>query len=1309
MSYRKGIAAVFVVCLSLISLLAGAGEETLKADMRALGKIEATCRPSEDGASSWTTLAAEDAARTGYCASKLIADLTGFGDVTVLEGSKLPGTALVLEGTGQWIIGLDGAKVQVLFAKDAAAIPALAEKANARSWKPVALKAHPRWLDRFDNDTFSFGFLGFGELPYDVRKEVKWLADRKFNIAGECGSEDIMIAPGVFNFTVADWYSKIAANNDLAYLLYLTWVHARPGRPKWVWNKNPLPHVIPADPSVGSPGIAYRKLDNYTAFAPINASDFALAASDTGIARHTAADPNFNTNFGAAELCACGIPDLELVAGLPETKSAWITYLKTTLGLDLKAVGTRYKGSPAAYPSWDKVEIPSMKVFAGWNPDNCLNLNGDWQAKADKSNVGEKEQWFSRNAAAEGWSAVRCDDPMLLLYQNEPSLWLRKTFTAKAESIASLKFLHTESAGRVKSFDAYLNGRKLKNLTVEHPITGDKDQCFEIGDALVAGENLLVMNTHGAPINAYVFIGPAGRWHYLSDNPFLNRLWFDGIEFSASLKIRSLETSLKAFRAGDPNGRPTLVMAPHDMLDLTLDLYEKYGAFPHCTGQSGACWAPWVTRYALTRGTPISSEPGGPPRDALGMRQMISLWLLLGDDSVNALFDPSSYRNRDDISAWIDSNREMIRCLGKMEMGPADVGVMRSLRDASRLHFEAPWSWDVSRGELQSVGRTVNLVDPFDMVNDKAGKWFKVIMDAGSELLTDAEIAGIERFVKEGGTFIAIHETGKHSPDTAFSWPISKLTGLKVVNQNRAIGGKIRFTNSEKLWPSLKGREINAWGMVYDWKNTDQTGDSLGMEATDKDVEVIAEWVGRKEGEGKIAVAVRRLGKGMILTMGSSFWRSAKDEGGRYIAEAGSRPHLAELLDSLQVTRNSSRDVRDPKTADLFAEHWRSKNGLYDLYVAAKVNNKAEPTIYPVTFTAKTAPTSLRELSADGHPKADFKAENGSLTVDGVTLDAMQTRVYAAPREDIAKAPLFWLKTLEKRWHSLTPVPPAEILPELPPATDVLPLNEGWTICEGGELWGDTPQVSFDWKAGRKVKLGAFINMGIDRDDTVAHLRKEFILPPGWKGQRTSLVFGTAGNFWGVAPHGRLWIDGKLAPVKQPLGHDWSGALMFDVTPAGTDGRIVLEIEVDGRVKQVSGRRPRPSGVTGFFYLKADPQPLKTEDLKTWMAASDIGAFTPATVGTKTKFIYLETKFILPAQWPSKRIFLESPKYLGFLVLNGHVVETPIWMNRLDISGMVRKDGGENVLRWAPGQPSCRREVNEEVPNLKLAWWPTAP
>ena len=266
-------------------------------------------------------------------------------------------------------------------------------------------------------------------------------------------------------------------------------------------------------------------------------------------------------------------------------------------------------------------------------------------------------------------------------------------------------------------------------------------------------------------------------------------------------------------------------------------------------------------------------------------------------------------------------------------------------------------------------------------------------------------------------------------------------------------------------------------------------------------------------------------------------------------------------------------------------------------------------------------------------------------------------------------------------------------------------MNEGWTVCEGGEQWGDTPPASFAWNEGGKSKLGAFINMGIERDDTIAHLRKEFSIPADWKGKRVSLVFETAGNFWGIAPHGRVWMDGKPAPVKQPLGHDWNGAFMFDVSTTRPDGRIVLELEVDGRLKQGISR-PRPSGVTGVFYLKAEPQPVKTDDLDKWMAASDIGAFTPAVVGAKTKFAYLETKFTLPAQWPSKRIFIESPKHLGFIILNGYVVETPTWMNRLDISGMVRKDGSENILRWSPGQPSAKRESDTEIPQLKLAWWP---
>lgn len=160
----------FAVLLGmLIGFGALAGESRGAADLRGLGKIEALCRESGGGKSSWTTLKTGSAELAAACGSKLLADLTGFGDVKIWDGG-LPGTNLKLDGTGCWLLGLDGDRVQVLFARDPEGLGALAKQANAENWKPVTPGVHPRWLDRFDNDAFAIGLLGWGKLPKDYRK-----------------------------------------------------------------------------------------------------------------------------------------------------------------------------------------------------------------------------------------------------------------------------------------------------------------------------------------------------------------------------------------------------------------------------------------------------------------------------------------------------------------------------------------------------------------------------------------------------------------------------------------------------------------------------------------------------------------------------------------------------------------------------------------------------------------------------------------------------------------------------------------------------------------------------------------------------------------------------------------------------------------------------------------------------------------------------------------------------------------------------------------------------------------------------------
>ncbi|HEY3397621.1 MAG TPA: hypothetical protein VGM19_08185 [Armatimonadota bacterium] len=1297
---------IAAVCGSFAA--ASAAPATVQANLRQLGKITATTHATALAGAAWITLTAEDPAKARACGSKLLADLLGFGDVQRVPASSLPGTRLALAGAGEWLLALDGLRVQVLFARDVRGVTQLAAEAKAAGWAPVPEHAYPRFLDRFDNDAFSVGFLGWGILPPDVNADFQWIADNGFAMNASGFQEDRMIAPGVFDFSVFDWYAAKAKEHNLAYNVYLTWVHPWE-RAKWSWNVVPLPHLIPGDHAVPYSDFFYQQLETYTGFFPVKATDPLLGAAQAGIAAHLAQDPRLNSQFGSAELLHDILLALPEVSGMPETKAGWHEYQRTKLGRDLAAVGKAYRDEPAAYASWDQVEVPDLKLFAGWDRATCLDLRGAWESKVDRAKVGVSEKWFAPETAAAGWTATRSDDPMIMAYsstwRDQPrDFWLRKQFTVSAPQAAGkLPYLHISLGDQRRGFEAYLNGQPLKKLTREHPIVGDNDQCFEIGAALRTGENLLVLNTHGVPVSSYVFLGPQGRWEYPSPRPTLNRLWFDATEFTAWWRMRSLENALRANRSGDPQGRPQLVMCPDDFQDMALDLCRKYGAFEHDTGQTAGCWAPWPTRYSAARGLPFSSEPGNAPNNAPEMQKMITLYLLLGNDSINALFHPTQYRDNPDIAAWIATNRELLRCAGKMEQAPPPVSVLRSIRDASRLRFDGPWGWDLGRGELQSVGRTFYYADMPDVLSGRLLQRAKVTIDAGSELLTEPEVSGLEKYVREGGVFVALHNTGKHSIEQAASWPISRLTGLRVVNQDRAVGGKIRFTQEQSLWPSLRGREINAWGMVYDWRKEDLTGNSLGLEKQDPSVQVVAEWVGREPGSGQIAVAVRKLGQGMVITLGSTFWRNAEDLGGRWTADAASRPYLAELLDSLGVPADSTRES-SAATADLFAEHWLSKNGLYDLYMVSKVKDGATPATFPITFTATAPPAQLREISALGHPLVPTQAAGTGFAVPDVTLNAMQTRIYAAPRADLATAPLYWLRSLEKRWYALDSVPPADQPVPMKPSPYVLPLIEGWSLQPGGEPWGDTPPPYATDATTPPVKLGSFAALGL-ADDSIAHFRKEVQLPAGWQGRRLSLVLDCEDWIWGVQPKGRLWVDGKLLTAAH-IGQRNDPRFSADIVPTRADGRLLLELEVDGRQPAAQQRR-RPTGVLGAFYLQSDPQPVSLTPLpQPWQVAADLGVFAPGQPGQRVKGLYAETSFILPATWPTPRVFLESPESLGFLILNDTVVSTPTYMRRLDISGLVHRDGTPNVLRWSPGAPSANGNFDQELPRLSLAWWP---
>ncbi|HEY3329212.1 MAG TPA: hypothetical protein VGK19_04255 [Capsulimonadaceae bacterium] len=1291
------------IAASILSPSCGAAPLS-RASMRGFGEVEIKSQVFGEGATrqSWVTFTAEDASHAALIASKYKADLLGFGDIKAQPGAA---TVLALPGSGLWQIGINGSKCEVLFARTAKELSALAVRAGAATWKPAADRAYPRWLDCFDNAGTGVWW-GGGGAPTTIPDDFQWAKDRGFTLCDQPPIESRYIAPGVIDTSTTDWFGAMAAKYDIPYRTLL-WGH----KPKWAWNRIPLPYVRSSTLAVPEPRMYAARGAINDAYEPISATNFYTMDFRRRFSTAVDADPNYVGGHALGEVPDAGVHELASVSGDPEFKALWHSYLVNTLGLDLTGVGMLYKGSKSAYKTWDDVAIPTPEDFLGVN-SRTVKLNGTWEGLPDRDKVGVTAKWYTPDGAPKaGWKAINSNDPIMLMYGGGTSpkhfdriafYWLRRTVTITPEQLPYLKFLQLARAqwhgGDEGTFaDAFINGQPLAQ--------SPKDQgrsialTFDVAGSLHVGENTIVLSMHGSPPAGLIALGEMPLRSFPFMTPGENRLWYDATNFDAWLRMRNLENNLKAMRAGDPN-RPLKVMATINMLDMSQDLCAKYGAYQHDTGGAGGYWAPMTGgRLAKTHGLPWSCEQGGPPADAEAMQRAMTFYLMYGNDAVDLVFGVTHYRDNKSVAEWVDKNNALMHCIGKMSLPKPKIAILRSTR-ATRFGFSEPWSWDVGRGTLQAVGRNFTYVEVPDIASGVVND-YPVIIDDGTVLMTPEEVDGLIKYVRAGGIFIAEHMTGMHSPDMAYSWPISKLTGLSVM-KDREVGMQLKFSATETLWPTLRGQETRGYGRVLDFRDLDLTGKSIAMEKSANDVEVIAEWATPPAGEGKIAIARRRIGRGQVITMGSTAWMDTKDVNGIYKSSPDASSRLDEMLTSLGVPRDSWTG-----TPEVWGEHWVSKNGVYDVYQTARMQSKVtEPLSTTVALRRDTPVKEVIEVTTDGHPRVSATWAAGRLTLPAASYSPMQARFYAAPRADLENAAIDWMTVQAEHWRSLPPMSPLDKPEVVTVPDDIIPAADGWKLSTAQPAastdWVKPVFGDGDWKA---AKLGTFAALGLP-EDGVAQLRKMIAIPESWKGKRISLVFDAEWSY-GISG-GTLWINGAPAPLTMPLKTYGNTSFTVDVTEQAKSGSITLALALDGKLPP-DVRRGRPAGVTGMLYLQADDTPVSTTPLPNgWQSASDANDLTPAVKGKAVKAVYMETRFTLPKTWPSKRVFLASPNTLGGLIVNDQIVDTPGWMTKLDISGLV-KPTGENIIRWVPKDATAldfKRASLMSPPDMRLDWMP---
>jgi hypothetical protein len=1283
---------------------APAETEKFEAATRGFGYVKVTMQVvGNKNDSSLTTFSAEDAEHAKICASKRLADLLGFGDLKVVADSKLPGTVIELNGAGCWLLGLDGSKFHELYAPNKDAMVRLVKDCNATRWQAVPEKAYPEWLDCFDNAGPGV-WVGGGGAQYVLPSDFEWLRDRKLAMCTLSPTQSRLVGPGTLDTSIFDWHTAMAAKYNLPYRVLFF-----PASHEWLWNREPLPYVLPAPGrTVTAPWLDYQKnvCAGFRTMEPVPAVDPYIFDLRRRLAEHLENDPNFVGMHGCTEIPEVGVDILASSLDTPGIKQLWHGYLSTELGMDLSTVGKLHKGDPDFYSSWEEVEVPCPGDFIGWDPSTCLDLRGKWQMHEDTERKGEEQNWFDKTKAPANWVDGNCNDPMIQIYtprrgadkEKQPDFWMRRSFNVPSDRLAILKHLHISRAvfhgNHSPLFGVWVNGKKLETMSDER---GDFNQCFVIGDTTQAGENEIVLNTHGAPVPGYIFIGPTPYRKYPMMTETENRLWFDAVNFNAWLRVGKIESALRASRSADPN-RPLKMMATINLLDMTTPLCERYGAYQHDTGGAGAYWCPMTGgRLARSHGLPWSCEQGGPPRDAAGFQAAITYYIMLGNDAVDLVFGVGHYRDNPDVAAWFDKNLELIHCIGKMHLPTPPIAILRSTR-ATRLGFSEPWNWDIGRGPLQAIGRNFAYIEVPDILNGTIDK-FPVVIDDGTVLLTGEEIEGIKRYVRRGGIFIAQHHTGRHSPAKGNFWELATAWGLTVTpkymsdeNYHKWPLAKMKFSEKQDLLPSLRGKEIEGSGVAVDYLGKEHTG-AISITSQDDNVRPIATW-----DDGTMAIADVHEGRGRFILLGTPFYARMKDVAGAWLNDERRGAMLDELLTSIGVRRNSWTDSRR-----IWAERWRSKNGVYDLYLVACMTQRQKLDAVKsatVSFRREAPLSEVVEISAIGHPKVQVSSMDGKIIFPATDYGLMQSRVYAAPRANIARSALDWFQTQSQIWRALPPIPEVRKPPVISTPEDILPLADGWTLKIEGQ-------------PDKTVRIGAFGTLGLP-ENTKATFEKMVSIPEIWKGRHVDLVFDAEQWFWGILPEAHLTVNGKDAAIKQPIKPGPSPGFSVDVTESASSGSLLIQLKIDGtaksRLMREDGQLRKPHGVTGLFYLQSSAAAVKSEPLPgPWQAASAFNRLQDIKPGEKVKYLYLETRFTLPKTWPAQRVFLESSQHLGFLTINGQVLFTPPWMKRLDISGLVHKDGSENILRWIPAArwvAAWNTYCEGTVPDLNLAWVP---
>jgi len=930
---------------------------------------------------------------------------------------------------------------------------------------------------------------------------------------------------------------------------------------------------------------------------------------------------NYMAPFGEIQH---GEADLLLEWG-PVADASYQKYLKAKYDT-LETLSQRWYGSEDSLKSWQDVHVPELAEFEGWSPD-AIDIGGVWKVKRLAAKEDPPSGWETPDCDESDWEEVRTPgDWMMFGGYKSPG----------TPAVFRIKFNVTDDwLGKHPKQWLYVWDMSPWNSEVAYSVNGkeivhDKGwpydphwMAIDVTGNVASGSNQLALLLPNGYIGYRVYLSGQEPKKY----PFLgsgaNARWVDFMDWHTACRITGIRRGMDTVRQVDPD-KPILIVAPHLLEDEGREAAIDLGGTFHDSGGMTGSWNIKETMLTDAAGLPYSLEGGVGARTVDEYKAFFGRWITEGVQAVENVGPAMiTMYYKDDLRKCVEDYMPMARMIGKYHTPPAKVAYFCSDRETEMVRF--PWKPDQSK--VLTMGYfgwycaleypTVGVMES-DFLKDRVEK-YSVVIDTNTQIMDEKVVDGIERYVRNGGVFVTLGQTGRHTETEADAWPISRLTGYKVVAIDPHAPEGSATSHPGGLADPLSDNgifRVKSWSENMAYADDLNHANGLSLQKVAPECRDLIEW-----NDGTTAVGIRPLGKGYIIDMGVIFGR----DGGSFVmkklledivlwkgniertpaqiypavvADPASLPadlHIPGTVylqpaTALQTSNDHDYDGFPWSYKNVFFRHYQSNNGLYDIWVLFN-DSPADSRTVDLTFRDGLNPAFAVEVKTN--QEVVINQDGGIPKIKDIELEPLETKMFLTPRKDhIQQAGLDWFG-LQRNWWRSSYVPGPPLPPD--PHKFTVDLYDNWSFMpldgKSDEEIQALANPSTDDKGWERRPLGIWTT---PNRQNVRHglLRRWVDIPKNWdKG---------AVRFWLTAwysksffDHGSVYIDGQ----KQLDQDAFLGIDMTDILKPGSRHLVAIEVQSDGQL----------TGVRGDCWLYYTPQPVATTSLAgDWTSSSDM-------------------------------------------------------------------------------------------------------